>query len=525
MNARNINVHWFQGSGRLIVTLAALLFVTALAACSDATPAAGPTTVAPTPSATTVASPTTPAETTPTAAATTHTPTVAAPPAKEPAPTAEPTTAPTPTATPMPPSPTAEPTVTPAENAELLGASERVYGLVEELLEELGHREAATDEELHAAEHLKERLEAMGYSAGIQSFSFEHFDIERYVQSLQTQDATAKVVVESPMETQSPGLLLSTTPRGGMDSGSLVTVGLGRSEDLPEDGLEGKIVLIEPGDIKLNDQQSLQVLQDKVNAAGAAGAVAAVISGNVSGMHQYRPLMGAESAIPALILLQKEIGDQLHEVSHSSEVTLSVRIETQELHSQNVIAELKGDGDGLVIVGGHYDVVPETEAGANDNTSGISIVLALADALAERSLPFSVRFILFGAEEIGLYGSNHYVSSLDETELAQIVAMLNFDVVASGPWLAVTGQDELTELAMAEAEMLGIEVQEGMLPPGATSDHQPFDSAGVPVLVFYGPDVSRIHTPDDRLEFVQPELLGGAFLVVEALFESPEFVE
>ena len=47
MNARNINVHWFQGPGRLIVTLAALLFVTALAACSDATPAAGPTAVLP----------------------------------------------------------------------------------------------------------------------------------------------------------------------------------------------------------------------------------------------------------------------------------------------------------------------------------------------------------------------------------------------------------------------------------------------------------------------------------------------
>ena len=208
-------------------------------------------------------------------------------------------------------------------------------------------------------------------------------------------------------------------------------------------------------------------------------------------------------------------------MSNDGEVTLSVQIDTQELESRNVIAGLEGDGDGLVIVGAHYDIVPQTEAGANDNTSGIAVVLALAEALAGRSLPFSVQFILFGAEEVGLYGSSQYIASLSEQELARIRAMLNFDVVASGPWLAVTGQEELTELALKVAA----EVEAQPLPPGASSDHQPFENAGVPVLVIYGPDVSRIHTPDDRIGFVQPELLGGVLLVTEALLEAPEFAE
>ena len=97
--------------------------------------------------------------------------------------------------------------------------------------------------------------------------------------------------------------------------------------------------------------------------------------------------------------------------------------------------------------------------------------------------------------------------------------------MASGPWLAVTGTEELADLALKIAADLEVEAQPQPLPPGASSDHQPFESAGVPVLIMYGPDVSRIHTPNDRLEFVQPELLGEAFLVGKALLESREFAE
>ncbi len=167
-------------------------------------------------------------------------------------------------------------------------------------MQELGHREAGTHEELLAAKHIKERLDAMGYSAEIQSFTFEHFDVQR---SLQTRWETAKVIVESPIEIQLPGLLLSSAPKGGKQNGPMVPVGQGRSEDFPADGLVGKVVLIQPGDIPLNDPQTLPALLEKANSAGAAGAIAAVISGNISGMEQYVPLLAAPSEIPALILL------------------------------------------------------------------------------------------------------------------------------------------------------------------------------------------------------------------------------
>ena len=78
-------------------------------------------------------------------------------------------------------------------------------------MEELGHREAGTPEELQAAEHLKERLDAMGYSAKLQPFTLEFFDVQRYIQ---TRGENAQIIVESPIQAQSPGLILSTTPGG-----------------------------------------------------------------------------------------------------------------------------------------------------------------------------------------------------------------------------------------------------------------------------------------------------------------------
>ena len=384
----------------------------------------------------------------------------------------------------------------------------------------MGHREAGTPEEVQAAERIRERFDAMGYSSEIQSFTLDYFDVQRY---FQTRGEKAQIILESPMQAQSPGLLLTSAPRGGHETGPTVAVGAGRAEDLPEEGLSGKIALIQHEELAVNLPETLVSLLEKVNTVAAAGASAAVILGNITGMEQFTPLIGAQVPIPALILPQPQIGEQLYAMSQTAEVTLSVKIETTELESQNVSAELQGDGAGLVIVGGHYDVVPQTESGPNDNTSGIAIVLGLAESLAGESLPFSVRFVAFGAEEIGLYGSSYYVNSLGEAELEGVTAMLNFDVVGTGPSLAVVGHNDLTDFAMKTASGMGVEAIPGMLPPGASSDHHVFELAGVPVLMIYASDVSRIHTPQDLIEYVQPERLGEALLLAEAMLKSSEF--
>ena len=285
---------------------------------------------------------------------------------------------------------------------------------------------------------------------------------------------------------------------------------------------------MQAGEISLGEPAMVQKLQDRVNEVAESGAVATEVDGSTAvGMQSYRPFLRVASAISALIVPPAPAGakNPMSQASPATEIVVSVQIQTNGLKSNNVVAELKGETEGVVVVGAHYDIVPQTEFGPNDNTTGTAIVLSLAKALANQSLPYTVRFMLFGAEELGLYGSAYCVESLGEGELERIKAMLNLDVVGTGPFIAMVEDSGLTDLALDTASDLGIEAQIGMLPPGASSDHQSFENAGVPVFMLYAPDVSRIHTPSDTLEFVHPERLGDAFLITEALMKSPGFAQ
>ena len=371
------------------------------------------------------------------------------------------------------------------------------------LLEELGPRQSATGQELRAAEYLKERFEEMGYAAQIRPFTFQHASMGEW-----------RVAVESPSSWEIYAFHLTGTGTGSA-LGLLLPVGLARSEDTAGEPLTGNVALVEAGIIPLQEQL------DNLAAAGAAAAI----------LYNFKALIGAEwltveAEIPVLAIFPHD-AELLKGLLENSAVTVSVTAEMGvELRSRNVVAELEGPGDEVVIVGAHYDTVPGI-AGANDNGSGTAIVLSLAETLAGRQLPFNVRFILFGAEEMGLFGSRHYVESLPDPEVDRIQAMLNFDSVATGLRLAVLGQQDLTGLALELAEGLAVaaEASQG-LPRGSASDHTSFEYAGVPVLMFFGPDLSRIHTAaDNTLEFVQPELLDGAAAVARALLQSPEFAE
>ena len=407
-----------------------------------------------------------------------------------------------------------------AKERAIAEASEEVYSLLEELVAELGPRVSGSEAELRAAGLLKERYDSLGYDAEIQNFVTRYFDFSKWSR---TGGGNATVVVESPTETGFSGLPLTSTPNDARSSGPLLSLDLSEMDEMPEEGLEGKVVHILTGDVNLGDVQVIEGLQNRVNRLADAGAVAVVISRKLGEPSPYRPLYGVPSPIPAL-LLTKANGQQLAGLTgEGAEVVVSVQIEVEVLESQNVIAELKGAGDGIVVVGAHYDIVPTTVTGANDNASGTAVVLALAQALSEERLPFTLRFVSFGAEELGLYGSTHYVASISDAELRRMEAMLNFDVVGSGEYTAVSGHMDLTEGALKLAGELQLQAQAGSLPYGASSDHSPFERAGVPALLVWAPDISRIHSPADTLEFVQPERLGEAFLLAEALLASTEF--
>jgi aminopeptidase S len=147
----------------------------------------------------------------------------------------------------------------------------------------------------------------------------------------------------------------------------------------------------------------------------------------------------------------------------------------------NVIADAKfGSEDRTVMVGAHLDSV-EVGPGINDNGSGAATVLEVAIQTSRLGIetPDRLRFAFWGAEEIGLLGSRHYVESLTESEVEDLDAYLNFDMVGSPNYVRmVYGSGEPEEVLAEYFASRGLEFER--ISFRGRSDHAPFAEAGVP---------------------------------------------
>ena len=294
----------------------------------------------------------------------------------------------------------------------------------------------------------------------------------------------------------------------GEATAALTFVGLAKPGDLPDEGLEGRIALIERGEITFGS---------KVAEVHNAGAVGAIIFNNEQG--NFRGTLGGRAQIPVLAVSQAD-GRKFRDLLDQGEtVEATVAVEENAVPSRNIIAELPGAGEGVIVVGAHYDTVPDS-IGASDNSSGMGALLAVAEQISERSFPFTVRFIAFGSEETGLHGSEYYVESLSAEDLQQIYLMVNLDSIGSGSHLRLSGDrwaaSHVKETADREDISLALSRRSGQ----GGSDHANFRDAWVPVLFFLSDDLSRINSPADTMEHINPTLLGDATALVLDLLEN-----
>jgi aminopeptidase S len=150
----------------------------------------------------------------------------------------------------------------------------------------------------------------------------------------------------------------------------------------------------------------------------------------------------------------------------------------------NLIADWPGgDANRVVMAGSHLDSV-SSGPGINDNGSGSAAVLetALAVSRAQYKPAKHLRFAWWGAEEVGLVGSRHYVNQLAIGDRSRISAYLNFDMIGSpNPGYFVYDDDPAIEKTFKEY-FTGRGVPTEIETEGdGRSDHAPFKSAGVPV--------------------------------------------
>ncbi len=193
-------------------------------------------------------------------------------------------------------------------------------------------------------------------------------------------------------------------------------------------------------------------------------------------------------------------------VLDSFNVVKTFRSVTYEQINYNVIASIEGTDypDSVCIMGGHYDDILSTSdltvvPGANDNASGTSAVLEVARVMKKNKYrpKSTIMFIAFGAEEIGLLGSNDFAANPDDFS-QKIRFMLNSDMIAYET-SSVASDWYLNILDYNNSHSLRIEAEEicrnhtllntfNNNTDNARSDSYPFFTNGYKALFFFSGD-------------------------------------
>ena len=210
----------------------------------------------------------------------------------------------------------------------------------------------------------------------------------------------------------------------------------------------------------------------------------------------------------------------------SSRVSFSVKREQDvEVETNNVMGLLPGTGetDSLLIICGHYDHLGATNdtlffPGANDNASGIALMLALAERLKAEPVRFDVLFVAFSGEEIGLRGSRFFAEH-PPIPLDAVRFLINLDMTASGldGVMALGGVDfpeEFQLLQKVHAQLSLPELRKRANAPN--SDHWFILEKGVEGFYIY-PFTGQqpYHHVDDQPETLQWETFKRMFGLIE----------
>jgi aminopeptidase YwaD len=285
----------------------------------------------------------------------------------------------------------------------------------------------------------------------------------------------------------------------------------------------------------------LLIVADQLPSLAATAASVRLVSGTLTAA-------AADTLLASTGLTTARLAQAIAErrapasVASGVQVELAVALETADRTAVNVLGVLPGTdpvrSDEAVVVGAHYDhlgvVGGSLHPGADDNASGTAVVVGLARAFAAAgALDRTLVFAFFGAEELGLVGSGHYVRR-PLVPIDRTVAMINFDMVGrlGDGQVTVAGVDSgrgLRDLVTVAARGLAERVNVRDSPFGP-SDHSRFYDAGTPVLFFHTGTHADYHRPGDTADkldaagMARVAALGARLVERLATAERPAYV-
>lgn len=233
----------------------------------------------------------------------------------------------------------------------------------------------------------------------------------------------------------------------------------------------------------------------------------------------------------------KEGYEQTFEFSHS---TNPHETGGEERIGKNLIGYIDNGAATTVIIGAHYDHIgrgafgsryldgPVIHNGADDNASGVAALLYLADYLKKaEGQQSNYLFIAFSGEELGLYGSKHFVKN-PSIDLSTVNYMLNMDMlgrlkenslIINGAGTAPVWKSTFEQI---KAPALSIQTHDSGI---GASDHTSFYLADLPALHFFTGSHEQYHKPSDDSHLINYEGIYTVSQYMLALIEELEGLE
>jgi len=413
------------------------------------------------------------------------------------------------------------------------------WTMLEGLTTEVGQRLAGTEAEARARAWAVRELTRLGFA----NVHVEPFDMPVWVRG----EEHAEILSPFPQSLVVTALGNSgASPASGVEAEVVAFETVAALEAAPESAVRGKIVFIDHHMAPTQDGSGYGQFgaprRTGPSLASRKGAVGVVVR-SIGTDHHRNPHTGVQSwaagvqPIPAGALSVPDAEQLQRILSRGQPVRMRLTLTPRNIgtrQSGNVVAEVPGSDPaaGVIVIGGHLDSW-DLGTGAIDNAAGVAITTAAAHRIMQAGQPRrTIRVVLFGAEEPGVFGGQAYFDRHHQGDNVVLVGESDFGAdrvwrvnITLAPANAAVGDRVAALLAP-----LGIVRGTGAANAGA--DLGPWSRAGV-AAIDLNQDGTRYfdyhHTPDDTLDKVDPVQLrqnvAAWTATIAAAADAPEAIE
>src|SRR5574341_422995 len=186
----------------------------------------------------------------------------------------------------------------------------------------------------------------------------------------------------------------------------------------------------------------------------------------------------------------------------------------------NVICQLAGESESVIVVGAHYDHVAKGD-GVVDNWSGASLLPSLFESLGDERRRHTFVFVGFTDEELGLVGSEQYLRELTPEKRSRIRAMVNLDSLGLSPtkvWLSHADQ-ALAQALNNVAHAMKLPLAAVNVEQVGRADAESFAKRNIPSLTIHSVTQEThpiLHSAQDRLAAIRMEDYYATYRLVAA---------